>query len=246
MRACTFVLLVVTGLVNVTPVRADDARDQVDKAVQAHGGAKALAKLQRMIRSSAGSMFLFNQETPFRDELTVLLPSKWRLNLASGPPDKQSQMVIIVNENDAWQWNTLGVNLMPKERTAELQDESRVMWYATLVPLQQDKNLQLGTIPGVDVEGRPTRGISVNLPGKTEVRLYFDAQSNLLVKIARKTLEAGVAVEKEYFYANHKPVEGVTLPSKYSEFTSGRKLVEVNTIQYKFQDTVDEKLFTKP
>jgi hypothetical protein len=246
MRGCPFVLILISGFFVAAPVTADDARAQIEKSVQAHGGAAALAKMQRMTRYSSGSMFLFGQETIFRDELIMSLPSKWRLNLVSGSGDHQKQMVIIVNENDSWQWNALGVSLMSKERNAELQDESHVMWYATLVPLLQDKSLQLAQIPGVNVEGRPTRGISVNLPGKTEVRLYFDAQSNLLVKIARKSLEAGIQVDKEYFYAHHKPVDGVLLPSKYSEFTSGRKLVEVNTIKYKFLETVDDKLFTKP
>ena len=249
MRLCLLVLGLICTFVVVTQARADeaaDARAQVEKAVQAHGGANALAKMQRMVRTSSGSMFLFGQPSPFRDELTVSLPSKWRLDLATTANGQQNRMQLIVNENDSWQGNSLGMNLSPKERTAELQNESRVMWFATLVPLLQDKALQLAPIPGAPVDMRPTQGISVTQTGKPEIRLYFDAQSNLLVKIARKTREGGLEIEKEYFYANHQPVQGVMMPAKYVEFSSGRKFVEVNSINYKFLDSVDDKLFAKP
>ncbi|CAN5299192.1 hypothetical protein BH10PLA2_BH10PLA2_25100 [soil metagenome] len=225
---------------------ASDARALAQKAVLAHGGADPLAKTQRMVRSSTGTMFLFGQPSAFRDELTVALPSKFRLHLAGGAAGPQNQMLIILNGNDAWHATTLGVTLLPKDRLAELQDEGRVMWYATLVPLIQDKSLHLAPIAPVNVNGRPTSGISVNQAGKSEISLYFDAQTNLLVKAARKSQDGGIPVEKEYFYADHQLVDGVLLPTKYSEFTGGRKFVDVNSISYKFPPRTDDKLFEKP
>jgi hypothetical protein len=225
---------------------AAEARALAQKAIVAHGGADPLAKTQHLVRSSTGTMFLFGQPSAFRDELTLALPSKFRLHLAGGSAGPQNQMLIILNGDDAWHATTLGVNLLPKDRLAEFQEEARLMWYATLVPLIHDKSVHLAPIAPVNVNGRPTVGISASQAGKAEINLYFDAQTNLLVKAARKSQEGGIPVVKEYFYADHQPVGGVLLPTKYSEFSAGRKLVDVNSITYKFPSRVDDKLFKKP
>ena len=115
-----------------------------------------------------------------------------------------------------------------------------------LTPLVQEKDLQLGLTKDIDVNGRPAHGIPVSRANKAELRLYFDAQSHLLVKIARRATEAGLELEKEYFYGDHEAVQGVMMPKKYSEWTGGRKLVEVNSINYKFHSSIDDKFFEKP
>ena len=127
-----------------------------------------------------------------------------------------------------------------------MQDESRVLSFATVAPLLQDKNLQLGLAKSINVDNRPANGIRVNQAGKSEIQLYFDAQSNLLVKIARKAQEGGLVVDKEYYYGGHQPDQGIVVPTKYSEWSSGRKLVDVSSITYKFVDRLDDKLFEKP
>lgn len=225
---------------------AADARALVEKAVQAHGGASALAKMQKMTRTSTGKVFLFGLELPFQDELTIDFPSKWRLKLVGGAAGPQGQTSIILNGNDAWQMSAMGVVQLPKERVAEMQDETRVLSLATVAPLLQNKDLQLGLAKSINVDNRPANGIRVNQAGKAEIQLYFDAQTNLLVKIARKAQEGGLVVDKEYVYAGHQPEQGVMVPTKYSEWTSGRKIVDVSSINYKFSDRLDDKLFEKP
>jgi hypothetical protein len=191
-------------------------------------------------------MFLLGQETPFRDELVVALPSKWRWNLDGNVGGRQMQMLLILNGDNAWQGGAAGVAPLGKERVSEIQDESQVLWFATLVPLLQEKDLQLGLVKKEAVDGRPAYGIRVSRANKSEMRLYFDSQTHLLVKIARRAREAGIEIEKEYLYSDHQPVQGVMVPKRYSEWTSGRKFVDVNSIDYKFHSSIDEKYFTKP
>jgi hypothetical protein len=244
---CCFVLISTSAF--STPARADeaaDARARVEQAVQAHGGITGLAKMQTMTRSSSGTMFLFGKETPFRDELVVALPSKWRWNLEGGVGGKEVQMTLILNGDNAWQGSGPVVAPLSKERLGELRDESQVLWLATLVPLLQEKDLQLGLTKEIEVNGRAAPGIRVSRANKSEIRLYFDKQSHLLVKIARRAREAGIDIDKEYFYGDHQAVQGVMMPKRYGEWTSGRKFVDVNSIDYKFHSTIDDKYFAKP
>ncbi len=249
MRRSTFFCLLVPFCMIHASARADeaaDARELVEKAVKAHGGPAALAKMQKMTRTSTGKVFLFGLELPFQDELTIELPSKWRLKLVGGAAGPQAEMAIILNGNDAWQTSAMGVAQLPKERVAEMQDETRVLSLATVAPLLQNKDFQLGLAKSINIGDRPANGIRVNQAGKSEIQLYFDAQTNLLVKIARKAQEGGLVVDKEYLYSGHQPDQGVMVPTKYSEWTSGRKIVDVSSISYKFADRLDDKLFEKP
>ena len=249
MRRLAFGLVVFSISICSMPARADetsDARALVEQAIKAHGGATELSRMRCMTRSSTGAIFLFGQGAPFQDELIVSLPTKWRWTLTGGAGGPNAQMILILNGDNAWQGNGAAMTPMPKERVAELHNESQVLWFAMLTPLIQEKDLQLGLTKDIDVNGRPARGIRVSRANKAELRLYFDAQSHLLVKIARRAMEAGLEIEKEYFYGDHEAVQGVMMPKKYSEWTSGRKFVDVNSITYKFHSSIDDKFFQKP
>jgi hypothetical protein len=249
MRRLAFGLVLFSISICGTPARADeasDARALAEQAIKAHGGATELSRMQRMTRTSTGAMFLFGQGSPFQDELTVSLPTKWRWTINRGAAGAMAQIVLILNGENAWQGSGAVMTPMSKDRVAELHNESQVLWFAMLTPLVQEKDLQLGITKDVDVNGRPARGIRVSRANKAEIRLYFDAQSHLLVKIARRANEAGLEIEKEYFYSDHEAVQGVMLPKKYSEWTGGRKFVEVNSITYKFHSSIDDKFFEKP
>ena len=249
MRRLAFGLVLFSISICVTPARADeasDARALAEQAVKAHGGGTDLSRMRCMTRSSTGAIFLFGQGSPFHDDLIVSLPTKWRWTLTGGAGGPNAQMTLILNGDNAWQGSGAVMTPMTKERVAELHNESQVLWFAMLTPLLQEKDLQLGLTKDVDVNGRPARGIRVSRPNKAEIMLYFDGQSHLLVKIARRATEAGLEIEKEYFYSDHEAVQGVMMPKKYSEWTSGRKFVDVNSISYKFHSSIDDKFFEKP
>lgn len=249
MRRSVCFVAAIAFMALAAPARADeaaDARALVEKAVQAHGGITAMAKMQTMTRTATGKMFLLGQETPFHDELVVALPSKWRWNLEGTVGGRPVQMLLILNGENAWQSNGAGVMSLGKDRVGEIQDESQVLWLATLVPLLQEKDFQLGLLKKDSVDGRPADGIRASRANKQPINLYFDAETHLLTKISRRAREAGVDIDKEYHYGDHQPVQGVMVPKRYSEWTSGRKFVDVNSIDYKFHSNIDEKYFTRP
>ncbi len=249
MRHTAAAFVVLTAMTFGSIARADeaaDARALIEKAVQAQGGLTSVSKMQTMTRSNSGTMFLLGQQTPFRDELVVALPSKWRWNLDGTVGGRQVQMLLILNGDSAWQGPPGSVVPLPKERVNEIQEESQVLWLATLAPLLQDKDLKLGLAKDIAVDGKPAQGVRVTKGSRPEISLYFDNQTHLLVKIARRATEAGVAIDKEYLYSDYQPVQGVMVPKRYSEWTSGRKFVDVNSIDYKFHSSIDEKYFTKP
>jgi hypothetical protein len=231
----------------VTP--ADDrsaAKAVLDAAIRSHGGAAELAKTALVTRQARGVMSLFGQEVAFTDELVLQLPERIRWTLDAVGSGQKTRLLLIVNREKGWQSIGGSVVDIDKDRLAELHEEAYVMWLSFLLPFIKDDSFSVAPIPPGDVDGRPAAGVLVTPKGRPDAKLYFDKRSGLLVKIARRAKEAGLAVEKEYVYRAHKPFEGVQLPTKYLELTNGKKFVEVTAISYKFLRTVGDSTFARP
>jgi hypothetical protein len=76
--------------------------------------------------------------------------------------------------------------------------------------------------------------------------MYFDRESGLLVKIARRAREAGLEVEKEYLYSDYKEVDVVKLPTREVTTVNNRKFSEVQYTEYKLLRRPEESAFDRP
>jgi hypothetical protein len=225
---------------------ASTARAIVDAAIKAHGGPEKLAKTALMTRQAKGAMSLFGQEVPFTDELILQLPERWRWTLEAGDAGRKSRLLLVVDGDKGWRSSGGAVMDVGKERLQELREEAYVIWLSTLLPFTKSNGFSLTLLADSEINGRPAAGVNVAHKGHTEVKLYFDKRSGLLVKIARRGKEAGLALDKEYVYSAHKSFEGVQLPTKYVELANGKKYVEVEEISYKFLASVRDGTFAPP
>jgi len=239
-----FVLFLATS-----PVLADD-RDKalavIDRAVQAHGGESALTKAQLMTRSATGEMTLFDKAVPFKDEMAAQLPDRLRSFVDVGEGEQKVLVLLVINGDKGWQSAGGAVMELTKERLGELREEAYIMWLSTLAPLKKDTSFNLMSAPDVKINGQPAAGVKVSQKGHTDATLYFDKETGLLVKIARRAQEAGLMVDKEYLFSGHKEFEGAKLPTKQVEMINGKKFTEVTSFTYKILRRVDESMFTKP
>ncbi|HLJ96829.1 MAG TPA: hypothetical protein VKU02_26885 [Gemmataceae bacterium] len=247
-RMLALMFTIAYSLVAAAEIPADDARTAkaiLDAAITVHGGPERLAKTDRMTRQAKG-IASFGQDLPFADEWVLQLPERWRWTFNIGPSGQQGRLLLVVNGDKGWQSSNGTTAEISKERLEELREEAYVMWLSTLLPFTKENGFTLASVADTEVDGRPAVGVKVTHAGRPEVRLYFDRQSGLLVKIARRAREANLAVEKEYLYRAHKGFEGVQLPTKYAELAAGKKLIEAIEISYQFPRSVDDKTFARP
>ncbi len=238
---------VALGLLTVVPasVAASDRESAlalVNQAIKAHGGEDALKKAQVAVRSGKGVMSPAGNDLPFTDELVVHLPERMRLSVEIGP--QKTKLLFVVNGDRGWQTTGGAVAEMSKERLQELREEAHVLWAATLVPLKKD--FDLAPLPDAEVSGRPAAGVKAARKGFTELKLYFDKKSNLLVKIERRAIQAGLSVDKEYFFSDHKATDGVLMPTKQIETLNRQKFAETSSVTYKFLSKPDDSAFARP
>jgi hypothetical protein len=232
----------------LSPVRADDrdkALEILDGAIRAHGGTAALEKAARFVRTASGVTSSFGRDVPFTDELVTSLPDRMRLTIVSGGMQK-ARVVQVLNNDKGWVFSGGMVSEMGKDRLAEMREEVYLLWLTTLAPLKRDTQLTLTPLPEEKPEGRPLVGVKVAAKGHADVKLYFDRETSLLVKAARKASEGGTAFEQEYRFGEHKEFEGVRLPTRVTEIRNGKGSTDLGGVMYKFPRTIEASTFDRP
>jgi hypothetical protein len=226
-------------------VRAADraaALALIEKAVKAQGGADRLARAAVASRGGKGALTLRGADLTFTTEEVLNLPAQIRIKNEAN----KTVLVRVLNGDKGWLQSAGGVTAeMPRERLVEIQEEAYVWWLVTLAPLLKD-DFDLDVLPEIKVEGRPAAGVKVTARNRPDASLYFDKESGLLVKIARRARETGIELDKEYFYSDYKDVDGVKVPGKEVVHLNGRKFSEVQYSEYKFLGKPDESAFARP
>jgi hypothetical protein len=231
------------------PLRADDREDAlavIDRAIKAHGGADALTKAQTAVRTASGTMALFDKDVAFKDEMVWRLPDHFRLTIDVGAAQAKTRIQLVITPDKGWQSTGGMVSELGPERLEEMREEGYVLWLTTLLPLKKDPAFELASIADAKANGQPANGVKVAHKGHTDVRLLFDKETGLLVKIERRARDAGQMVDKEYVYGGHKEFDGIKLPTKIQELTNGKRFTDLTEMSYKFPSSVDDSTFGRP
>jgi hypothetical protein len=216
----------------------------VNKAIQAQGGMAALERARAMSRKSSGTMVINAKELPFSSELVADLPDRYRLAVELGP--EKMQILTIVNRDKGWHLNAGSTIEMTRESLAEAREEGYVLLLSTLAPLINEKQLTLQMMRGEKFQGKEVTVVKAAMMGHDDVLLYFDKESNLLVKMSRKTVFSGLTADREYIFDYYKEFKGAKLPTKMQELLNGRKYMEHTISGYHFYSEFKAKEFDKP
>jgi hypothetical protein len=238
--ACTLAALVVSA-----SVRADDretALAVVEQAIKAHGGADALARSANSSRSGKGTITVEGKELAVTTEAVLSLPDKERVAVVV---EKQLPITIVLNNDKGWKLTGGAAADLPKDSVEDLRGEAYVWWLATLVPLKKAP-FELSPVPEIKVSGKAAVGVKAVNKGRPDAKLYFDKLTGLLVKIEVRAKEAGLEVFKEYFYSDHKEIDGVKVALREVKLVNGRASQDVILTAFKVLPKPDESAFGKP
>jgi hypothetical protein len=98
------------------------------------------------------------------------------------------------------------------------------------------------------VKGKTALEVKVASKGQKDIKLYFDKESLLLVKVSRPGLNllTMMVVLQEEYYSDYRLVDGVKQPHHFVVYQDGNKFLEGDVTQYTFVPSFEEKLFTPP
>jgi hypothetical protein len=175
----------------------------VRKSVQAMGGESLLRAVKGEYVKLKGTLF-FEQsdDMKFSGDFYSQPPYQSRTNLRL---DATGQMVTQVHNHDQG-WDGEGQVANPNELT-QMKQSDFVDYLTSLLPLLDDKSLEVSVLSDAKVRGRPAAGILVKSKGQPDVRLFFDSDTGLLEKTEYRFADARKKeVLREEYFSDYRDV----------------------------------------
>jgi hypothetical protein len=231
--------------------RADEPKDAaalLDRAIQAAGGLEKLAKVRAVTLKVQGKLYDDEKEKPFTGEWAFQGLKQSRSVNVTDDDGTKSREVRVINGDKGWsQTDKEAAEELDEDTLADEKEELYRHEITRLAPLK-DKAYTLALAGGGKMGGHETIGLKVSRAGCKDIKLFFDKKNYLLVKTERyvRDSDLGNYVAKEVFFSDYKEVEGTQQPMKMVWKTGGETNYDLEIVEIKLLDKLDEKLFTKP
>jgi len=227
---------------------AEDARTILDKAIKAHGGEAKLSKLKTMTAKAKGKGPIhFGGEVAFTLETSWQWPDRLK-NAVTLTIVRPTTFIETICGDEGWCNYDGKAGPLDGAKQDELRAQAHVHRLQLLTPLLQDNLYELSVLDEIRINDRPAVGVCVACAGERDVKLYFDAETNLLAKIERRTLnETGLKeVVQEDLFSNYREIDGVPTATKLLRRRDGKKTLELTFTDVRYPDQLDAAEFADP
>jgi peroxiredoxin len=240
---------------NTAPVAAqapavrDDADAQrtaeqlIRQGVDALGGEKRLAERHVLDFKVRGKVYLTKAPTTYSGSMTAD-PAGYRTRVAVAGDAFNLTLVLDGDRG----WLKLGERVMdlPREAIDEQRERLYCEGVVQLAPILADHACRLALIPDTKLGDQKVDGVRVRSEGHRDVRLYFDAQTHLLLKSETEINEQGKEIAQETLMQDYAEVDGVQRPRKIFIRWDGVERAEREASDFHESDPADSAAFAKP
>jgi hypothetical protein len=235
-------LILMTGRVGAAD---DDAKALIDKAIKAHGFEKFL-KLQGVQAKAKGTIYS-PIEIPFTQQSSVQYPDKFKETVEGEANGQKFSVITVYDGKKGW----ISIN----GETKELDDsilaavkEAVHLMQITRMAFQKDEKCEFSTLGEMKVNDHTALGVKISAKGHKDVNLYFDKETGLMAKAEFRTTDpaSGKEFAEERIITEYQKVDGVQIPKKVLINHDGEKFMEVELIEQKFVEKIDDGEFGKP
>jgi hypothetical protein len=215
------------------PANGPTAQTILEKYLAAVGGADALHKIKTRVQK--GNIESFGEKYP--------------IDIYSEGPDKRvsishpsgGQSITAYNGQAGWLAMPHGFHKMTEAEQQSASIDAQLYFAARLPELYQDFHAR----PGETINGKPTYMVSARGKNLPSLRLYFDQDSGLLVRLIRYTETPLGQNPTEVDYADYRVTDGVKIPYKWTlTRPNGSFTIQIDDV--KQNGPIDEKLFVLP
>jgi hypothetical protein len=248
---CKLMIAFLTLALIIAPGRRVLARDDlqaiVDKAIQAHGGAEKLNNMKAMKAKLRGSVETQFGTLKFTQQSAAMLSGKVKEVTELDVNNMKVSVVTVYDGAKGW-INTNGQTMeMDEKILAEMKAAVYRMNLDRMTTLK-DPSLKLSALGETQVNDRPAVGIKVSKEGQKDVSFYFDKGTGLLAKTELRTLDvaSGQEVPEERIVLEYQDVDGLQSGKKEIVMREGKKYMELEALEVKYVDRIDDSEFQKP
>jgi len=238
----------VGGLLLTAGARAEDeAKAVIAKAIKAHGGEEALTKFQAGQTRAKGKIELLGG-LEFTQQSSFMLPDKLKETVDMEVMGQQVRVVSIVNGTKlSIEANGQEVPVEDKVKDM-LKDAGYAMKVSRLVPLVKEKGFELAPLGEVKVNDKPAVGVRVSSKGEKDISLFFDKETGLLTKWEHRTVDpqSGNEITEERIVTEYTKTDGVPTAKKVTVNHDGSKFMELEILETKRVEKLEDSEFAKP
>jgi hypothetical protein len=222
--------------------------DLVRKAVEAHGGQKALEAVKAVTVKSKGTVHLMGG-LKFTSEDQFQFPDKFRSEIHIDVNGMDIAVIQAFDGKKGWA-QAAGQKVMDldEKQTAEFKALVYAGRVGNLIELLKDKEFALSPLGEAQVNDRPAAGVLVKRKDHRDVNLYFDKKTGMLAKQAMTVVDQMTQMEviQEKIFNEYKAVEGRQVPHKIAINQDGKVFVEVEVMDVAVVERHDPSVFAKP
>lgn len=226
---------------------APDANAILDKAIKALGGEEKLTKVKVISWKTKGTVTFGGNDNEVTTQSTVQGFDHARLEFEGefgGNPFKG--VTVLAGDKG---WRDFGGNRTELDKDALANTKQTV--YLILVPVTilplKGKEFKVEAIGEEKVGDKPAAGIKATGPDGKELRLYFDKESGLPVKMVAKVVGfMGDEFTQETTFNDYQEMGGIKKATKVQAKRDGEKFIDQQITEFKVLDEVDAKTFAEP
>ena len=208
--------------------------DQIlDKYLAAIGGADALHKIKTRVQK--GTVDTGGEQYPI--EIYSEAPEK-RLSISHA---SFGESVTAFNGQAGWLTTPRGVHPMNPSEQQSARIDAQIYFPARVRELYQEFKV----LPGESIDGHATLLVSAMGANTPPMRMFFDQQTGLLVRLIRYTETPLGRNPLEVEYADYRDTSGVKIPYQWTlTRTNGSFTIRISSVQQNVP--IDKKLFVMP
>jgi hypothetical protein len=237
------------GLAIATGPRAlaQDVQAIVDKAILAHGGAEKLNGVKGLQMKSEGTIEIMGAGSKFTQETVVLFTGKFKQAMELDLSGMKIPITTAYDGTNGW----ISANGQTIDMPANVLDATKEAVYQMNVgrlTTLKEPGFKLAPLGDINVNDKPAVGVKVTKAGQKDINLFFDKESGLLAKVEHRTTDPQTMqeVNEERIMLEYQDIDGYKTAKKAKVLHDGKKYMEVDVVQVKFVDKIDEAELKKP
>lgn len=180
------------------PDRQAAARQLIDKALLALGGDDKVLALPARQCTATGKLYQFGVALPYTAEHVFHAADRWRTRLTLDTGLGKITKTIGYDRGQAWEKTGDTLTEKTPAQAAEIGQFVYYIWVHQLAALRSPM-FTLEALGASKIDETPVQGVKVSSKGHRDIRLFFDAQTGLL--IASESLALDEASGKEVPFA---------------------------------------------
>ncbi len=237
--------IVAAAALIVAPVRADEAAEKVvKKAVEAHGGEKALLAKKAGEMTLKMSMNLLGMDLDFTGNMAYMFPDKYKMTMNGEVANQKIAIVQSVNGDQLKMTVNGMVQPLDEKQKAELKDSVRTQEISMIAPLLDASKYTLKAEKDAKVGDCEAAVVTVSAKGMKDTKLFFDKKTGLLIRTQRTSLdEGGADVNEVSDLTDYKQVDGIQTPMTMKVLHDGKPFLTAKVTQLKYHEKLDDKKF---